>query len=275
MENEITPTEMENEDITYKETENGIENKTDKEEKPEKIFEVEKKEETKKNKKIFYFAIIIILVLGGIIGLFIYYNYLNIYGEIKSVTIVDNGGYPSFKVSISGNTDLEVVLIKNKNEIDSQFISERQLQDGEETVYLRMGGWHETPIGGTYKILLYHDSRELYSWEKIYLGPALVITNFDPEFEEYYYLEEAYMTHIEITYRNIGDLPAYVAEIYLSSALDQQYKSVSEDSQYIAPGEEVTLTGSTFLEVPYIFGVASIDVTVALLDSEREVLASL
>jgi len=73
---------------------------------------------------------------------------------------------------------------------------------------------------------------------------------------------------MRISYKNIGDLPAYVAEIYLESEIgDVSRKKVAKNSQLIEPGEEVTLSGKTFLQVSYY---SDPRISIILLDSNGE-----
>lgn len=73
-----------------------------------------------------------------------------------------------------------------------------------------------------------------------------------------------------ISYKNIGDLPAYVSEIYLESKKGDIFrKKVAKNSQLIEPDEGVTLSGGTHLQVFYY---SDPEISIVLLDSNGDLL---
>jgi len=188
--------------------------------------------------------------------------------KINEFQIKDSKGTPVVEVNISGNTDVDIALLKEMNEIACEHVAERQLKDGYEIVQLKMADAYETPEGGNYSIVIYHKGKQIASESFTCIGAYLIITDFEPSFEKYTILEEKYMDEMRISYKNIGDLPAYVAEIYLESEIgDVSRKKVAKNSQLIEPGEEVTLSGKTFLQVSYY---SDPRISIILLDSNGE-----
>jgi len=171
------------------------------------------------------------------------------------------------ETELSGNTDLGVALSKDNSEICYYDVEERKLKDGSEVINLEMcNNEYETPEDGTYSIIVYIDD-EIYLKEDISsIGPLLSITSMEvTDSSTYDSLKEKYYTEFIISYENIGDLPAYVSQIYLDSGRDTSYKGVSETSQYIGVGESTTLSGAIYLETYYYVDGS---VTAYLLDSE-------
>jgi hypothetical protein len=193
--------------------------------------------------------------------------------EINDFQIKDSEGTPLVKVNISGNTDVDVVLLKEMNEITCEHVAVRQLEDGHEIVQLKMAEAYVTPEGGNYSIVIYYEDERIAEESFKSIGAYLSITAFDPSFETHTYStlpNEKYMDEMTISYENLGDLPAYVAEIYFESNIgDKSLKKVSENSQSIEPGEETTLSGGTYLKVPYY---SDPEITIALLDSNGDLL---
>ncbi|MCJ7570626.1 MAG: PKD domain-containing protein [Candidatus Thermoplasmatota archaeon] len=172
--------------------------------------------------------------------------------KIDSYAPTDDNGYAVMEVNVIGDSDVEIVLNKDNRELDSIDIKQRQFDDGNEYVYLKMcSTQYETPLGGEYKILIY-DKEGIITSETInYEDPSLEITYFYPSFETYYYLDERIIDEISIRYKNNGDLPAYVSEIYISGVMDSEYKSVEENSRYIEPGGTKMLSGATYIKSTY------------------------
>lgn len=196
--------------------------------------------------------------------------------EINDFQIKDSDGTPVVEVNISGNTDVDIALLKEMSEITCEHVAARQLEDGVEIVQLKMADAYETPKGGNYSIKVYHNDKCIAEESFYCIGAYLWITSFEPHFkkQEYYTLpNERHMDEMTISYENTGDLPAYVAEIYLESNIgDKSHKKVAENSQLIEPGEEVTLSGGTYLKVPYY---SDPEITIALLDSNGDLLSVL
>lgn len=190
--------------------------------------------------------------------------------EIKGYEFKDDNGSCVVEVTVSGEADCEAVLVKDANELDNEYVTERQLEDGREVIMLELTNNYETPSGGNFSITIYHDSDQMTSTDFYKFGPYLYITNFDPTFDSGY---SDYMEEMSITYENTGDLPAYVSEIYFVSNYDESRKDVSESSQYIAPGEEVTLGGSTYLEVASGW-YSTRSIVIGLLNSDGDILGS-
>jgi len=189
---------------------------------------------------------------------------------INNFDIKDDSGRAVVQVDVSGNSDMEIVLIRDGSEVCSESIKKRQLDDGNELINLEIcKNAYDTPKGGNYEIVIYNND-EVVTQKTFYrIGPSLKITYFNPSFEKYYSLKERIVNEIEISYENIGDLPAYVSQIYLNGVMDSSYKNVAEGSQYIAPGESTTLSGSTYLDATYYVKDM---ITVMLLDSQGNAL---
>jgi len=137
--------------------------------------------------------------------------------EINEFQIKDSKGTPVAEVNISGNTDVDIALLKEMSEIACEHVAVRQLEDGHEIVQLKMADAYETPEGGNYSIVIYHEDKHIANESFKCIGAYLSITAFEPGFEKYTALKERYMDEMTISYKNIGDLPAYVSEIYLES----------------------------------------------------------
>ena len=191
--------------------------------------------------------------------------------EINDFQIEDSKGTPVVEVNISANTDVDVVLLKEMNEITCEHVLARQFEDGHEIVQLKMADAYETPEGGNYSIVIYHEDKCIAKKSFKRIGAFLNITAFEPSFEIYTALKERYMDEMAISYENIGDLPAYVTEIYFDSVKggDSSHKKIAENSQLIEPGEEVTLSGGTFLQVSYSHHEV---IFITLLDSNGDIL---
>ena len=190
--------------------------------------------------------------------------------EINDFQIKDSVGTPVVEVNISGNTDVDIALLKEMSEIACEHVAARQLEDGHEIVQLKMADPYETPEGGNYSIVIYHEDKRIANESFKCIGAYSSITAFEPGFEKYTALKERYMNEMTISYKNIGDLPAYVSEIYFESKKgDISRKKVAKNSQLIEPGEEVTLSGSTYLKVSYY---SDPEITIALLDSNGDLL---
>lgn len=189
-------------------------------------------------------------------------------GIIDSYKIGDVAGVATLFVTVKGNCDLEAVLTKDENELCSKLIQKRQLEDGQEVINLNLSSRpYESPIGGTYAVKLYHDDK-LVSTECFFKSsPSLKITYFNPSFKTYSSLGEMICNNIEVSFSNVGDLPAYVCEIYLDNVLDHTLKTVSENSRYIEPGESMTLSGAVYLESS-LWGIdfSNLSIMVSLLD---------
>jgi hypothetical protein len=202
--------------------------------------------------------------------------------EINDFQIKDSEGTPVVEVNISGNTDVDIALLKEMSEITCEHVAARQLEDGREIVQLKMTDAYETPEGGNYSIEIYHEDKRIANESFKCVGALLSITAFEPSFEKYTTLKKRVMDEMTISYENIGDLPVYVSEIYFESKKgDTNHKKVAENSQLIEPGEEVTLSGGTYLEVVYYeyFNengikkrIADPEITIALLDSNGDLL---
>jgi len=186
--------------------------------------------------------------------------------EINDFQIKDSDGTPVVEVDISGNTDLDVALLKEMTEITCEHVAARQLEDGYEIVQLKMADAYETPKGGVYSIKIYHNDKCIAEKSFTSIGAYLSITTFKPSFD----WGEPSMDEMTISYENLGDLPAYVSEIYFESKRgDTSRKKVAENSQLIMPGEKTTLGGSTYLEVSRIDS----KITIVLLDPQGDPLS--
>ncbi|MFW6173957.1 MAG: hypothetical protein ACOC5T_09450 [Elusimicrobiota bacterium] len=172
--------------------------------------------------------------------------------EIINYDIKEHNHRIVIEVELGGDSDLGIALSKENSEICYYEVEERKLKDGSEIVYLEMcNNEYETPKGGTYMLNVYHNDDIILTEEISKIGPLLNITYLHAEDEAYDYSDTRYFTDFTISYENIGDLPAYVSQIYLDSGKDTSYKSVSETAQYIGVGESTTLSGSIFLETYY------------------------
>lgn len=197
--------------------------------------------------------------------------------EINDFQIKDSEGTPVVEVDISGNTDVDVALIREMSEISCEHVSARQLDDGVEIVQLKMADAYETPKGGNYSIAIYHGDKRIAEEPFYRIGAYLWITSFEPDFylqkekSGWFSWTERYMDEMTISYENRGDLPAYVSEICLESDEEDSFrKKVSQQSQLIEPGDEITLSGSVLLDV----GLKGADpeITIALLDLNGDLL---
>jgi hypothetical protein len=188
--------------------------------------------------------------------------------EINEFQIKDSEGTPVAEVNILGNTDVDIALLKEMSEIACEHVAVRQLEDGHEIVQLKMADAYETPEGGNYSIVIYHEDKRIANESFKCIGAYLSITAFEPGFEKYTALKERYMDEMTISYKNIGDLPAYVSEIYLESEKGDIFrKKVAKNSQLIEPDEEVTLSGGTHLQVFYY---SDPEISIVLLDSNGD-----
>lgn len=190
--------------------------------------------------------------------------------EIVNYDIKEHNHRIVIEVELSGDSDLGIALSRENSEICYYEVEERKLKDGSEIVYLEMcNNEYETPKGGTYNLNVYHNNDIILTEEISKIGPFLNITYMDADDESYDYTETRYYTDFTISYKNIGDLPAYVSQIYLDSGRDTSYKDVSDTSQFIGIGGTATLSGSIFLETYYyIKGHISAN----LLDSNGDVI---
>jgi len=145
---------------------------------------------------------------------------------INNFEFKDKNGIAVIEVDISGNSDFDLVLIKDNNEVCSKSVKKRQVDDGNELVELELCNvQYMTPEKGNYKIAIYHGD-EVITEEEIYRnGPKLEITDCDATFwerlekEQDAYYNRRYLDEVSILYKNTGDLPAYVIMVFFNGSM--------------------------------------------------------
>ena len=131
--------------------------------------------------------------------------------KILSITIGDNGGFPSVFIELNTSDSIKVKLFKGKALIDEKEI----YIGGERTLSLCLASYHEIPEKGTYHVKIYDMNDNLICDSKINIeNPKLVINDLDidwwKEEKDYVLLE----TSLNVT--NEGNVPIYVRTLRIS-----------------------------------------------------------
>lgn len=202
--------------------------------------------------------IVIVIVAAGVVaGIYFFGEFGEPKIEITNFRAIDDNGTPVIQVTIVGDAArLKVLLLKDENEIDIEFVSKLQLRDGKEKIKLRIGRSYETPGGGLYTVEVYHRGKCVASDTNYFKGPHLRVISFFPTFLDVDIFYKKYLSAIAMTIINTGDLPVYVSKIYLQSGLGNNFTvyeayTLPERIQRIKPGELMKLAEPTYLEVSY------------------------
>jgi len=128
-----------------------------------------------------------------------------------STLLVDHEDSPAIQVTVEGKKGgLDLILSgPNKNTVDTEYISEKDMLDGAETVWLYLQEYvGSTASPGIYTLIIKHWDEEVYRKEFNIKGAKISILSCTPTFKYYEYFGYDF-DRLTIKVKNEGDLPAY------------------------------------------------------------------
>ena len=128
---------------------------------------------------------------------------------LQEYKVVIEDGVPSLYIKFKSTKNVEISLIgPDGEEKDVEYVSP------EETgAYLTMSGYHETPLPGTYRLVVTIWKTKVFEEEFSFKGYDVRVLSVKPV------VEETFLKSLNITLINSGDLPTFIKDgiLYLDS----------------------------------------------------------
>jgi len=141
--------------------------------------------------------------------------------ELKSWEIIDDWGYPAIYISYKATVDLHMKLIDPRGVVVDEAYP---YKEGTGAI-LHMAGFWETPEPGTYTLYVYEARTD-----KLLLKREFTFTGARVEVISCYINKTWYpwgvggISYVNITLKNLGDLPTYIDEVDVAIAgISDQY----------------------------------------------------
>jgi len=166
--------------------------------------------------------------------------------ELKSWEVVDDYGWPALKLSCYSAVTIGLYLYdSNLDQIDAGSISFTAMEDGSETYLLQLAGMWETPMSGTYSLVVkstFPQRKPLYTKDFAFSGADVSVTSCDITDWTYWHSGDYTLQELSVDVSNDGDLPAYVDKILIN--IDGKDDYIFAFEPCILPGESKTITES-------------------------------
>lgn len=175
--------------------------------------------------------------------------------ELKSpFEVIDDGGVAKLKFSCYSPVSIDLFLSDpNLNQIGWDYISDTAMEDGSEASLLRLADYGETPIAGTYSLVVNSSFpvRTLYTKKFTFSGADLKVISCTPSWTYWFYLGYYSLDGLSIEVRNDGDLPTYISrvDVTIAGKEDEGIFLISESG--VLPNQSKTLEDTFYIsEIP-------------------------
>lgn len=155
----------------------------------------------------------------------------------------------SIKVSIEGEKSTYSISLTGPDgtEVGSGHITEDQMADGKQAVWVSMTGYESNISAdpGKYSLTVTDSwGNKVHEEESTYSGADLTVETADLTWEESEYMP-SYLSSVTLTVSNDGDLPGYVTGVEVS--INGNEGSSTTEQALVPVGETVSIEAGTFL----------------------------
>jgi len=203
--------------------------------------------------------VLIIIVIGGAVVIYgIGKGVEEVEKEMKTpakatVTVsepMDHDGTASIKVTVEGEkTSYDMSLTgPDGTEVGSGYISETQMADGKQSVWVSMVGMFKseiTPTPGKYSLIVTDfGGNKVHKENFTYSGPSLTVESANLTWNTYEYTQSE-LDSVTLTVTNNGDLPGYVSGVDVS--IDNNEGSSTTEQALVSVGETRSVEANNFI----------------------------